>query len=173
MWPKLFGPYIWPLLHLHAYRYSSAAPHEQAAIRRYFADLPAMLPCPGCQMHAAAYLKEHPVDLARLFHWSVDFHNSVNKRTGKREFTYDEAFKDLHAKFFDVHNMLPKVDDEKMLKLYREEKLKSEEEAERWKNAMLMTIIMVIVASVFICVMMIIMRIRAIKTSSSVGASGP
>jgi hypothetical protein len=149
------------MLHLNAYRYSSAAPHEQAAIRRYFSDLPAMLPCPGCQMHAASYLKEHPVDLARLFHWSVDFHNSVNKRTGKREFTYDEAFQDMHAKFFNTMNMISKVDDEKMLKLYREERQKSEEEAGRWKNAMLMTIIAVIVASVFICIMLIIVRIRS------------
>jgi hypothetical protein len=160
MWPKQFGPYIWPMLHLHAYRYQSAAPHEQAAIRRFFEDLPAMLPCPGCQMHAAAYMKEHPVELERLFNWSVDFHNSVNKRTGKRVFTYNEAFRDLHARFLDVRNMVQKVNDDKMLKLYLEEKQKSEEDAERWKHAMMVCVIAVIVAAVFISIALVVSRIR-------------
>ena len=55
-------------------------------------------PCDRCRPHIADYLRTHPIpdrsggDTMYLFKWSVDFHNAVNKRLGKRELSLSEAF---------------------------------------------------------------------------------
>lgn len=51
-------------------------------------------PCGSCKSHMKQHLTEYPPESAKNpFHWSIDFHNAVNKRTGKAAITYEEAAK--------------------------------------------------------------------------------
>lgn len=52
-------------------------------------------PCETCRKEISNYLARHPIpptgDNLWLFRWSVDFHNNVNVRTGKRKISFDQA----------------------------------------------------------------------------------
>lgn len=56
------------------------------------------IPCDTCSNHYLEYLQEHPVEdyfehaSQKLFNWSVDLHNSVNRKIGKPEMSYEDAF---------------------------------------------------------------------------------
>lgn len=58
-------------------------------------------PCDKCRKHGLEYLRENPLEynnelslednLSRIFTYTVDFHNDVNRRLGKEEMSYDVA----------------------------------------------------------------------------------
>lgn len=69
--------------------------------KKYYAQfyniLPHLLPCGVCGDHLMENLKTLPVEphldgREALFKWTVTMHNIVNKHTGKREYSLDEAF---------------------------------------------------------------------------------
>lgn len=47
--------------------------------------------CDHCRQHMVKYIQQHPINHENLFAWTVDFHNSVNKRLGKKLMTHEEA----------------------------------------------------------------------------------
>lgn len=47
--------------------------------------------CEHCRGHMLNYIQQHPMDARNLFPWTVDFHNSVNRRLGKKLMTLEEA----------------------------------------------------------------------------------
>jgi hypothetical protein len=52
------------------------------------------VPCGECQRHSVAWLKDNPVDFSSpeaYFAWSIKFHNAVNRKLGRREWTAEEA----------------------------------------------------------------------------------
>jgi hypothetical protein len=62
--------------------------------------IPVLLPCENCKEHSTAYIESRLNELDdivstrdKLFNFFVDFHNYVNKRYGKKIFTYEEARK--------------------------------------------------------------------------------
>ena len=93
----VWGPAAWNTLHAFAH----AAPArlteaEEDAWRAFLAHFAALLPCPRCRRHFAAFLARRaraPLrtrgDLVRLLH---DAHNEVNVRTGKRALTLAEHY---------------------------------------------------------------------------------
>ena len=123
----MWGRFLWPFIHLTALRYDQQDMSEAARedIRNWFPKLPSFLPCPACVPHATRYIQEYPppfFSLAQkkltaslfagsslplterdlpLFAWSVEFHNEVNERTGKRIFTLQEAWHSLRQHFFE------------------------------------------------------------------------
>jgi hypothetical protein len=124
----MWGRFLWPFIHLTALRYDQQELTEDARqhIRDWFLNLPAFLPCPACVPHATRHIKEFPPPFfsvaaqkhkttaslfteqvplnekqSPLFAWTVEFHNEVNERTGKRIFTLQEAWRSLRQHFFE------------------------------------------------------------------------
>jgi hypothetical protein len=59
--------------------------------------------CPACVTHFRQYILDHPPtglkSYEEVFKWTVDFHNSVNVRTGKAQYTVKEAKQMLYDRF--------------------------------------------------------------------------
>lgn len=77
--------------------------------RRGFVDfmnsLKKAIPCTECRLHYTQYIDSHPypsvdtkTDKTVFFEYTVDLHNSINKRLGKKTYTLDEAWK-LHMDY--------------------------------------------------------------------------
>ena len=92
---NLWGPAIWYMLHTTAEKIKE----ESFSILKndlfsHIISICSNLPCPNCSMHATTYLKK--VDFSKintkedLKRMLFLFHNDVNKRLGKEEFTYSE-----------------------------------------------------------------------------------
>lgn len=89
--PKVFGPLIWDNFHNLA---RNVTTNDQVDVYiSYVNDTIDIIPCDECLFHAKAYLKSNPPDSYRyisygMYQWSVDFHNTVNRRLGKGNWTY-------------------------------------------------------------------------------------
>lgn len=98
--PTVWGPSFWFMLHNGASKYPIEASNlRKERMKGFILGIPTMVPCEGCISHAIPYLeasKPHLDDIVKgrdsLFKFFVDFHNDVNKRLHKREYTYDEAY---------------------------------------------------------------------------------
>ena len=98
--PDVFGPPFWFTLHNGAAKYP-VNPNKivQQKMKDFINAIPIMLPCLKCKDHAISYIEsnfERLDDIVsskeKLFNFFVDFHNYVNKRYGKKIYTYDEAY---------------------------------------------------------------------------------
>lgn len=94
-----WGPAVWTHAHCYTFKYPdepSAQDRDQAIA--FFTLLPFTLPCGLCGFHFITMLKEqHPLtddalrDKTSLTRWLNTVHNTVNRRLGKKEVTYEEA----------------------------------------------------------------------------------
>jgi len=123
---------VWRTLHLMALVYPDE-PNEgrQKSMLDYLLNMCPNLPCGGCSIHCNAYMGAHPPQVqskTALRHYLVDFHNDVNKRTGKRELSYEEADQILHSTALDF---------EDWRRLDRASKMRREDSGiiHRWKDA--------------------------------------
>lgn len=99
--PSVWGQSFWFTLHNGAIKYPiNASIHHRERMKGFILGIPFILPCNQCIPHAIAYLEasKHRLDdivsgRDSLFKFFVDFHNKVNKRYGKPEFSYDDAYK--------------------------------------------------------------------------------
>ena len=87
--PAKFGPYFWGALHL--------ACLGGGDLKAFVDAFPSALPCGACGEHFKEVLQTFPypegeIDPLKLFMWSVDVHNVVNKRLDKPLVSYQEAF---------------------------------------------------------------------------------
>lgn len=82
---SVWGPSAWKTLHCFCL---GTAPHASKVA--FITAMVAALPCAECRAEAQAYLAAHPPQ-GDLFEWSVCFHNSVNRRLGKREVSVAQA----------------------------------------------------------------------------------
>ena len=95
--PSVWGPPFWTTLHYIAMGYpSTPTVAVQASYRSFFESLDAVIPCNVCSSNYRAHLRDHPVagyldSPDRLFRWTVDIHNVVNREHGKRVWTVREA----------------------------------------------------------------------------------
>ena len=97
--PDVFGPPFWFTLHNGANKYPenpNKIIHQK--MKNFIIAVPVMLPCLKCKDHAISYIESQLENLDKivssknnLFNFFVDFHNDVNKRYGKKIFTYEEA----------------------------------------------------------------------------------
>jgi len=80
--------------------------------KNFFQALSSLLLCPGCSVHCYDYITKNPPPLNTdqpidtLFNYTIDFHNSVNKRLNKLELTYAEAKKHIYEKFLNPKEQL-------------------------------------------------------------------
>ena len=95
MFPPIWGSQTWNILHIMAFVYPlDPTPERQDSMRALLTNLGPNLPCPGCAYHCNKHMTDNPPDVSgqrALKEWLYDFHNAVNKRTGKRVLRYAEA----------------------------------------------------------------------------------
>lgn len=97
--PKVWGPAFWFSLHVSAAHYPvSASPIVRERMKGRILALPYEVPCKACRPHAIAFIEKHRANLDQivsgrdeLVKFYVNFHNQVNKRYGKKEWTTEEA----------------------------------------------------------------------------------
>jgi len=78
-----WGPHFWATLHI-------AALANGPQFKDFAETFPGILPCTECSQEFYKILSMYPVT-DDPFRWSVDVHNAVNRKLGKRVVSYDEA----------------------------------------------------------------------------------
>jgi hypothetical protein len=99
--PTVWGPAFWFGLHVSAAHYPmNASPIVKERMKGRILALPYEISCGACKPHASAFIEKHKHRLDdivsgrhKLGAFYVDFHNQVNKRHNKKEWTYEEAYK--------------------------------------------------------------------------------
>ena len=100
--PHIWGPAMWFTFHLGSIKYPQhPSKHVRDGMKGYTKGIPYILPCQECSEHASEYIycdkvKDCLDDIVssrdKLFKFFVDFHNEVNKRTGKKIISYNDAY---------------------------------------------------------------------------------
>lgn len=95
--PNIWGPKMWTMIHLICLQ----APETMDAnvgntYYMFFSMMPYVLPCDKCREHWLDHVRSFPLEQAlgsrdKLFRWSVQVHNLVNKSLGKPEISYELA----------------------------------------------------------------------------------
>lgn len=91
--PNFWGPAGWRFMHSIAEAYEPTEEKKKAAAD-FFSSIQKLLPCSSCCKHCCEQLENDPVEphlgsRDELSKYVFDFHNSVNSRTGKPEFSWD------------------------------------------------------------------------------------
>lgn len=99
----LWGPGAWAFLHSCSFRYpeSGASADERNSFYDFLWALARVMPCPLCRTHFIESLEEHvPSSCAptldtrdQLARYIVELHNDVNRRSGKPQWTFEQARK--------------------------------------------------------------------------------
>ena len=86
-----WGPRAWKLLHCVTYNYPENPSIQQKQNYSYFFNyiVPSVLPCPKCQKHFLASLRNYPINnhlqnKRSLTIWLINTHNNVNIRNKKK-----------------------------------------------------------------------------------------
>lgn len=91
-----WGPAAWTFLHSIAHSYPFLPSEtEKSEMLSFLPLFCSQLPCPRCRSHCTLYMLKNLDDLAvssrdRIVRFMHDFHNEVNRRTGKREVSFEE-----------------------------------------------------------------------------------
>lgn len=91
------GRALWRALHLAAYMCPDPFQERAASLVQLVRLYPNVLACESCQNHFDGLLRRYPPEVAvqggraSFAHYTVDLHNFVNKRLGKRIVSYQEA----------------------------------------------------------------------------------
>lgn len=89
--PSKWGPHFWMTLHI-----ACLGCQDAKVLVDFVEGYKEIIPCLSCREHFEQVLVDNPVPEADdLFKWSVDVHNIVNKRLGKPEFSYEDAFANI------------------------------------------------------------------------------
>jgi FAD-linked sulfhydryl oxidase len=84
---------MWFMFHVIAATFpNSPTPEDRANYMAWYKSLQHVLPCPGCRMGYKTIIATEPTKLTSrvfanrqsLFKWTVDAHNRVNAKLGKR-----------------------------------------------------------------------------------------
>lgn len=111
--PNVFGPPMWFTFHNGARKYPiRASPICAQRMKGYIIGIPVTIPCETCSDEATAYIESRRDQLDNivsgrdpLFRFFVDFHNHVNKRLGKPEMAYVDAYNMYNSKSVTVNQM--------------------------------------------------------------------
>lgn len=96
--PSSWGPSLWKSIHYIALGFPDMPTStDRENYLKFFKNLGKVLPCYKCSVNYEAHLNELPIESFitnsdMLFKWTVQLHNIVNRDTGKREISLDEAY---------------------------------------------------------------------------------
>lgn len=84
------GPVIWKNIHTNASK--CLTDEDRKKFMDYLIFLKDNFPCDRCKPHFDEYLRKNmPKYHTDLFFWTVEFHNCVNRRLGKKEMDIIQA----------------------------------------------------------------------------------
>ena len=98
--PPIWGRALWFSLHFGALNYPDDPDDEKKQMMiNFILGLPIMIPCDMCKNHAYEYIQSRKSMLHQvvenshtLFQFFWEFHNDVNKRTGKHTMTLEAVY---------------------------------------------------------------------------------
>lgn len=93
---KYYGPGIWFSMHCLAYN-CDLGQVDPIVFVQYVSMMRVWLPCSKCRSHFQKYVRSHPIRSTDMFKWSVDFHNAVNRKLRRPEYSYSHALEMMHA----------------------------------------------------------------------------
>lgn len=102
---KYFGPGYWILMHTKAYKCKTLNDNQECL--KFIYNVIDNITCSICKNHSNTYIKKNPPEefldyeigidgvdhYHGMFYYLFLFHNSVNKRIGKRVYTIEEIYK--------------------------------------------------------------------------------
>lgn len=90
---ELLGNSGWNILHSSFEKYPENPTEENKSnIKKFIDSFSEIYPCEECSLHMKEYTTSNPLlidNKETLTKWGFDFHNNVNKRLNKEEFTWD------------------------------------------------------------------------------------
>lgn len=96
--PKKWGKHFWKTIHYIIFSAPDSPSIEyKNNLLNFLVALKFLLPCENCRRHYSENLKKFPItdeilsSKEKLIKWSVDLHNEVNLRTGKKIISLEEA----------------------------------------------------------------------------------
>ena len=98
MQPEIWRKHLWKSIHYIALGYPARpSDDDKIAYKAFFENLWRFIPCYKCANNYKDHLKELPIEsfmdtTDRLFEWTVLLHNIVNRDTGKRIYSVQEAY---------------------------------------------------------------------------------
>ena len=99
--PAIWGPELWKYLHIISLNYPENPTYMDINnYNEFYKYLAFTIPCDNCKHHYKKYITNNPPNLTSkndLVVWTIEFHNSVNKRIGKPTYTIDEAMDLIQA----------------------------------------------------------------------------
>ncbi len=119
LWPQIWGPSGWHFIHSVAIAFPDKPTEEQKkSYQEFFTNLGEVLPCELCNENYNQKIKDNPPPLdtpEKMFEWTVDLHNQVNKQNGKPELTYEQARKEYQKRTDMIVSKPPAIDVKKMI----------------------------------------------------------
>jgi hypothetical protein len=106
--PKVWGPFLWYILHIISFNYPINPSYADKRIYHdFYVNLKDLIPCSMCQKHYRQHLHSNPISpaldsRADLVKWVIQMHNLVNISLGKPTMTVDEVFA-----AYQMNNFLP------------------------------------------------------------------
>lgn len=107
MRPEIWGNHAWILLHSITLDYpENPTNNDKTNILNFINSLQYVLPCEKCRVHFQNHLKNNNLtndilsSKKKFINWMIDIHNQVNKSTGKKILSHDEALN----KILDLYN---------------------------------------------------------------------
>jgi hypothetical protein len=92
---KQWGTPAWNFLHALTFEYPDDPSYQTIQnMSAYITAFSDILPCDKCKQHFKQLLIKFPPRLdsqVHFFQWAVDIHNQVNKKLGKKIWTYQDV----------------------------------------------------------------------------------
>jgi hypothetical protein len=95
--PEVWGPFFWHTIHIVALGYPKNPTYTDKKCAKNFSEsLAYLIPCAICREHYKEHLGTNPITTfldsrTDLIKWTIEVHNSVNKKLGKAEWTLPEV----------------------------------------------------------------------------------
>jgi FAD-linked sulfhydryl oxidase len=106
MKPDIWGPHAWYLLHSITLDYpENPTELHKRNMTNFIKAFQLVIPCEKCKINFNKHLSAYPLNdnilksKLNLVKWMIDMHNSVNRETGKKILSYDDALDDLISKY--------------------------------------------------------------------------
>ena len=78
--------FLWKKIHISGLKCKNVPKYTE-----WIWEICVNLPCSECKWHMIDYINKNPIE-DDIFRWTWKFHNEVNKRLGKMEYPYEQAY---------------------------------------------------------------------------------